>query len=65
MTLTPVLSAHWDEVDWKIPVVMAFSATAVALLASHRQSKSNEITKKAFAGLLVLVAAFTMLQTWA
>ena len=57
--------SHWDEVDWKIPVVMAVSAMAIALLASHRQSKSNETTKKAFAGLLVLVAAFTMLQTWA
>jgi uncharacterized membrane protein YfcA len=57
--------SHWDEVDWKIPVLMALSATTIALLASHRQSKSNETTKKAFAGLLVLVAAFTMLQTWA
>ena len=57
--------SHWDEVDWKIPIVMALSATAIALLASHRQSKSNEITKRAFAGLLVLVATFTMLQTWA
>ena len=57
--------SHWDEVNWKIPVVMALSATTIALLASHRQSKSNETTKKAFAGLLVLVAAFTMLQTWA
>lgn len=57
--------SHWDEVDWKIPIVMALSATAIALLASHRQSKSNEITKKAFAGLLVLVATLTMLQTWA
>jgi uncharacterized membrane protein YfcA len=57
--------SHWDEVDWKIPVVMALSAMAIALLASHRQSKSNETTKKAFAGLLVLVAAYTMLQTWA
>ncbi len=56
--------SHWDEVDWKIPIVMALSATAIALLASHRQSKSNEITKKAFAGLLVLVATLTMLQTW-
>ena len=29
------------------------------------KSKSNETTKKSFAGLLVLVAAFTLLQTWA
>ena len=57
--------SHWDEGNWKIPILMALSATAIALLASHRQSKSNETTKKAFAGILVLVAAFTMLQTWA
>lgn len=56
--------SHWDEVDWKIPVVMALSATAIALLASHRQSKTNDTTKKAFAGVLVLVASFTLLQTW-
>ena len=56
--------SHWDEVDWKIPIVMALSATAIALLASHRQSTSNDTTKKAFAGLLVLVATFTLLQTW-
>lgn len=56
--------SHWDEVDWKVPIVMALSAMAISLLASHRQSKSNETTKKAFAGLLVLVATFTLLQTW-
>lgn len=56
--------SYWDEVDWKIPVVMAASATAIALLASHRQSQSNDKTKKYFAGLLVLVALFTMLQSW-
>jgi hypothetical protein len=43
---------------------MAISAMAIALLASHRQSKSNETTKKAFAGLLILISAFTLLQTW-
>jgi uncharacterized membrane protein YfcA len=57
--------SHWDEVEWKIPIVVALSAMAISLLASHRQSKSNETTKKAFAGLLVLVATFTLLQTWA
>ena len=56
--------SHWDEVDWKVPIVMALSAMAISLLASHRQSKSNETTKIAFAGLLVLVATFTLLQTW-
>lgn len=57
--------SHWDEVSWNIPIVMAVSATVIALIASHRQSKSNDTTKKAFAGVLVLVAAFTLLQTWA
>jgi uncharacterized protein len=56
--------SHWDEVNWKIPVVMAISAMVVALLASHRQSKSNETTKKAFAGLLILISIFTLVQSW-
>ena len=56
--------SHWDEVNWKIPVVMAISAMVIALLASHRQSKSNETTKKAFAGLLILISAFTLVQSW-
>ena len=56
--------SHWDEVNWKIPVVMAISAMVIALSASHRQSTSNEITKKAFAGLLILISAFTLVQSW-
>lgn len=56
--------SHWDEVNWKIPVVMAISAMVIALLASHRQSKSNETTKKAFAGLLILISIFTLVQSW-
>ena len=56
--------SHWDEVNWKIPIVMAVSAMVIALLASHRQSKSNETTKKAFAGLLILISIFTLVQSW-
>ena len=56
--------SHWDEVNWKIPIVMAISAMVIALLASHRQSKSNETTKKAFAGLLILISLFTLVQSW-
>jgi len=56
--------SHWDEVNWKIPVVMAISAMVIALLTSHRQSTSNETTKKAFAGLLILISAFTLVQSW-
>ena len=56
--------SHWDQVNWKIPIVMAISAMVVALLSSHRQSKSNETTKKAFAGLLILISLFTLVQSW-
>jgi len=56
--------SHWDQVNWKIPIVMAISAMVIALLASHRQSKSNETTKKAFAGLLILISLFTLVQSW-
>ncbi len=56
--------SHWDQVNWKIPIVMAISAMVISLLASHRQSKSNETTKKAFAGLLILISLFTLVQSW-
>ncbi len=56
--------SHWDEVDWKIPLVMAASAMAIALWSSHRQTHSNVMAKKLFAGVLVLLAIFTLLESW-
>jgi uncharacterized membrane protein YfcA len=55
----------WDDVDWKIPVVMAVAAVIVARLASIKSGQLNPVLmKKGFAILLYSIAAFTLLQTW-
>jgi uncharacterized membrane protein YfcA len=55
----------WDDVDWKIPLVMAVAAVIVARLASIKSSQLNPaLMKKGFAILLYSIAAFTLLQTW-
>ena len=55
----------WDDVDWKIPLVMAVAAVIVARLASIKSGQLNPaLMKKGFAILLYLIAAFTLLQTW-
>jgi uncharacterized membrane protein YfcA len=55
--------AAWSEVDWKLPMAMAISAVLVATAASHFGRVSSPTTlRKAFAGLLFLVAGFTLLQ---
>lgn len=53
----------WNEVDWKIPALMAISAVIVASIASHRGGVSSpEKLRKAFALLLFAIAGFTLLQ---
>ena len=55
----------WDDVDWKIPVVVAVAAVTVARLASIKSGQLNPVLmKKGFAILLYSIAAFTLLQTW-
>jgi len=55
----------WDDVDWKIPLVMAVAAVFVARLASIKSGQLNPaLMKKGFAILLYSIAAFTLLQTW-
>ena len=55
----------WDDVDWKIPVVMAVAAVTVARLASIKSGQLNPVLmKKGFAILLYSIAVFTLLQTW-
>jgi uncharacterized membrane protein YfcA len=56
----------WDDVDWKIPLVMAVAAVIVARLASIKSGQLNPaLMKKGFAVLLYSIAVFTLLQTWA
>jgi uncharacterized membrane protein YfcA len=55
----------WDDVDWKIPLVMAVAAVIVARLASIKSGQLNPVLmKKGFAALLYSIAVFTLLQTW-
>ena len=55
----------WNDVDWKIPLVMAVAAVIVARLASIKSGQLNPaLMKKGFAILLYSIAAFTLLQTW-
>ena len=56
---------HWDDVDWKVPVVMAIVAVIVSRLASHRSSRvSSETLKRSFAILVYGIAVFTLVETW-
>ncbi len=58
-------SRSWDDVDWKIPLVMAVAAIIVARLASIKSGQLNPtLMKKGFAILLYSIAVFTLLQTW-
>ena len=55
----------WDDVDWKIPLVMAAAAVIVARMASIKSGQLNPVLlKKGFAILLYSIAVFTLLQTW-
>jgi uncharacterized membrane protein YfcA len=55
----------WDDVDWKIPLVMAVAAVIVARMASIKSGQLNPVLmKKGFAILLYSIAVFTLLQTW-
>ena len=56
--------SHWDEVNWRIPVVIGTSAVIVALIASHKQKDSSQNSRKIFALLLISVATFTLAKTY-
>ena len=57
--------SHWEEVDWKYPIVIAISAVLVALLASHKQSGLNsDKSRKLFALLLISISTFTLFKTY-
>jgi len=51
----------WDDVDWKIPLVMAVAAVIVARLASIKSGQLNPaLMKKGFAILLYSIAAISV-----
>ena len=57
--------AVWSDVDWSIPIVIAIFAMVIASTTSRINSTVNpRILKKSFAGLLYIVALFTIFKTW-
>ena len=56
---------HWNDIDWSLPVVVAFVALFVSRIASHRSSRlSPQTLKRAFAYFVFAIALFTLLETW-
>ena len=62
------LLAHksaWPEINWQIPLYMAFSALLIGNLAGKKSVKTNpELLRKSFALMLFSIAAFTIIETW-
>ena len=55
----------WQEIDWKIPVLISISAITVSLLGSQQSSKiPTAILRKSFAFLLFAIAIFSIAETW-
>ena len=58
-------NSQWDDVQWHIPIFIGGSAIVAAQIASHFSHYTNpEKLRKAFAYLLFVISAFTVLQTW-
>jgi uncharacterized membrane protein YfcA len=58
-------NSQWDDVQWHIPIFIGASAIVAAQIASHYSHFTNpEKLRKAFAYLLFVISAFTVLQTW-
>ena len=55
----------WQEVDWKIPGLIAIAAIIVSTIASNYSSRvPGAILRKGFAFLLFSIAAFSIVETW-
>lgn len=55
----------WNEIDWKIPVLISISAITISIWGSHQSSKvPTAILRKSFAYLLFAIAAFSIVETW-
>lgn len=60
-----VRSSTWDQVDWRLPLIMATVAIVVSRIGSHHSSKVPQtILKRSFAGVLFSIAIFTLIETW-
>ena len=56
---------HWNEVQWRYPLIIAIVAIVVAQLASKRASKvAPVILKRTFAAVVFSIAIFQLIETW-
>ena len=56
---------HWNEVQWRYPLIIAIVAIVVAQLASKRASKvAPIILKRTFAAVVFSIAIFQLIETW-
>jgi uncharacterized membrane protein YfcA len=57
--------AMWSEVDWHVPIFMSVGAIIMASTSSHfGRVSSPALLRKAFAALLLIIAIFTLMQSW-
>ena len=57
--------SQWSSVSWSVPIAMAIGAVIVAQIASRIGHNAHpEVTRKAFAGLLLAISIFTLVKTW-
>lgn len=57
--------AMWSEVDWHVPIFMSVGAIIMASTSSHfGRVSSPALLRKAFAALLLMIAIFTLMQSW-
>ena len=55
-------SDKWGEIPWRTPIYMSFAAIVVAVFSGHAVTKiSNEILRKSFAVLLLVIAIYTLI----
>ena len=68
LNCSTALLAHqssWSEIKWGIPLLMGISAIAVGQWAGKSATKTNPVVlRRAFAILLFVLAALTLLKTW-
>lgn len=54
----------WNDVQWKIPLVILVSAVVVAWVAAEKGTRlKSKSLERGFAGLLLVVGLFTFIET--
>jgi len=57
--------SEWSDISWHTPLIMGAAAVLVSALASHYSARVNaKLLRTAFAYLLFMLSAFTLIRTW-